>query len=194
MKHIEIDEELYRHIASNTQQIGESASDILRRLLGLPVLDTHSDAPSHKISEPSLDVAAVTRAPVVPLKEHGARASVRSVAAEAGVFEELLGDGALRKQKGAVGRFIYLLDAIYRQFPSSFGCVLEIRGRDRLYFTTSKEALLQVSETTNPKQIGSSPYWVSANNNTRKKQTILAEVLQSLGCDSDLAQQIALQI
>lgn len=33
MKTIEVDEELYRYIASHTQRIGESASDILRRLL-----------------------------------------------------------------------------------------------------------------------------------------------------------------
>lgn len=33
MKTIELDEELYRYIASHTQHIGESASDILRRML-----------------------------------------------------------------------------------------------------------------------------------------------------------------
>ena len=33
MKTIEVDEELYRYIASQTHHIGESASDILRRLL-----------------------------------------------------------------------------------------------------------------------------------------------------------------
>ena len=36
MKIIEVDEELYRYIAKQTQSIGESASDILRRLLHLP--------------------------------------------------------------------------------------------------------------------------------------------------------------
>lgn len=35
MKKIEIDDELYQYIASNTQSIGESASEILRRLLKL---------------------------------------------------------------------------------------------------------------------------------------------------------------
>ena len=37
MKIIEVDEELYQYIASQTRSIGESASDILRRLLSLPV-------------------------------------------------------------------------------------------------------------------------------------------------------------
>ena len=35
MKQIDIDDELYQYIASNTQSIGESASTILRRLLNL---------------------------------------------------------------------------------------------------------------------------------------------------------------
>lgn len=35
MKTIEVDEDLYRYIASQTKHIGESASDILRRLLNL---------------------------------------------------------------------------------------------------------------------------------------------------------------
>ena len=33
MKTIEVDDDLYRYIASHTQHIGESASDILRRML-----------------------------------------------------------------------------------------------------------------------------------------------------------------
>ncbi len=33
MKTIEVDEDLYRYIAGQTERIGESASDILRRLL-----------------------------------------------------------------------------------------------------------------------------------------------------------------
>lgn len=35
MKTIEVDEDLYRYIAGQTKHIGESASDILRRLLNL---------------------------------------------------------------------------------------------------------------------------------------------------------------
>ena len=38
----EVDEELYQYIAAQTQSIGESASDILRRLLNLPTHATSS--------------------------------------------------------------------------------------------------------------------------------------------------------
>lgn len=179
MKYIEIDDELYRYIASNTQQIGESASDILRRLLGLEVTAEAESIPE-RISEPSME--GVTEAPV------------RSAVAESGVFDELLGDEQLARQKGAVGRFVYLLDCLYRQYPGAFDGVLEIRGRDRLYFSQSKEALLKASASANPKQIGASPFWVSANNNTAKKRAILEEVLELLGCQKALAVRIAEQI
>ncbi len=60
MKTIEVDEQIYRYIASRTLHIGESASDILRRLLALPldtsmeptvsaVLDEKTDAESQKL-------------------------------------------------------------------------------------------------------------------------------------------------
>ncbi|GAA4889034.1 replication initiation negative regulator SeqA [Ferrimonas pelagia] len=188
MKYIEIDDELYQHIASNTQQIGESASDILRRLLGFES-GTHAQQQTVIISQPGLEAKSSA-----PKPARAKAQAVRSAVAEAGVFEELLDDPLLKKQKGAVGRFVYLLDCLYRQYPSAFKLVLEIRGRDRLYFSTGKEALLNASKTANPKQIGSSPFWVSANNNTRKKQAILEEVLVELGCASELATQISERI
>ena len=43
MKNIEIDEELYQYIVSNTQFIGESASSILRRLLSLTLAENTVD-------------------------------------------------------------------------------------------------------------------------------------------------------
>ncbi|MBY5992061.1 replication initiation negative regulator SeqA [Ferrimonas balearica] len=185
MKYIEIDDELYRHIASNTQQIGESASDILRRLLGLEVTAGQESIPE-QVSQPGMEGTVVaTPTPTTP---------VRSVAAESGVFDDLVGDDNLERQKGAVGRFVYLLDCLYRQHPGAFSGVLEIRGRDRLYFSQSKEGLLKASASANPKQIGASPFWVSANNNTAKKRAILEEVLALLGCQSEMAQRIAQQI
>ncbi len=189
MKYIEIDDELYRHIARNTQHIGESASDILRRMLGLEQSTSTQSTPV-TISQPGLERAAEpSTAP-----KQAPPVAVRSALAEAGVFEELLDDPMLKKQKGAVGRFLYLLDCLYRQHPSAFDRVLEIRGRDRLYFSTDRAALLKASKTANPKQIGESPYWVTANNNTRKKQAILDEVLLQLGCPEELAERITQRI
>ena len=49
MKTIEVDEDLYRFIAGQTERIGESASDILRRLLQV---DSQGMAPIEEIVEP----------------------------------------------------------------------------------------------------------------------------------------------
>ena len=54
MRSIEIDEDVYVHVARNTKQIGESASAILRRLLGLdkPGQDPIEDASrTHELAD-----------------------------------------------------------------------------------------------------------------------------------------------
>lgn len=186
MKYIEIDDELYSYIASNTQQIGESASDILRRLLQLPTDAIAVEKPK-TISEPSLESCSNVEVD----EAEPEKVEVRSRIAESGQFSELLEDPMLAQQKGAVGRFLYLLDALYRQQPQAFAQVLEIRGRDRLYFALSKEELLKASKTANPKQIGLSDYWVTSNNNTAKKRNLLKEAAVKLGCSEELAVEVA---
>ncbi|ASJ96840.1 replication initiation negative regulator SeqA [Shewanella marisflavi] len=164
MKYIEIDEELYRHIASKTERIGESASEILRRLLGLDVETVAMEAPS-QISQPGLDKEVATQSQQVAALD----------------ADSLLDKAALAQQKGAVGRFLFTLEAIYKATPNQFDQVLQIQGRDRLYFATSKESLLKASKSANPKEIGNSGFWVTTNNNTAKKRTILSEVLGQFG-------------
>ena len=51
MKTIEVDEELYRYIASHTQHIGESASDILRRMLKFTAGQTAPASPAQPASK-----------------------------------------------------------------------------------------------------------------------------------------------
>ncbi len=168
MKYIEIDEELYLHIASKTERIGESASDILRRLLGLDVETVESPAPKH-ISQPSSESQTIT-----PIAKNETLTSVLKV-------EGLINKQDLAEQKGAVGRFLFCLEAIYNATGEQFNQVLQVQGRDRLYFATSKDSLLKASKSANPKEIGQSGFWVTTNNNTAKKRTILSEVLQQFG-------------
>jgi negative modulator of initiation of replication len=52
MKTIEVDDELYSYIASHTKHIGESASDILRRMLKFSA-----------VSQPATPVAKAAPAP-----------------------------------------------------------------------------------------------------------------------------------
>ena len=169
MKYIEVDEELYRHIAGKTERIGESASDILRRLLGLDVESVNHYAPE-TISHPSMESV-----------EAPAKAKAQDVTVINTDLSECINKDELAGQKGAVGRFLFILEAVYRAAPEQFSQVLQIQGRDRLYFATSKDSLLKASKSANPKEIGTSGFWVTTNNNTAKKRTILTEVLQQYG-------------
>lgn len=49
MKRIDIDDDLYAYIASHTREIGESASDILRRLLDVETTRTLEPAKPEKV-------------------------------------------------------------------------------------------------------------------------------------------------
>ncbi|MBV7315202.1 replication initiation negative regulator SeqA [Shewanella sp. NIFS-20-20] len=184
MKYIEVDEDLYRFIASKTERIGESASDILRRLLCLQgaVANLEPEVQPQAISEPSLEPALKEkRVALTPVRGKLAKIDASS----------LVEPTVLASQKGAVGRFLYILERLALAYPQHFSQVLQVQGRGRLYFAVSKQALLQASETANPKEIGQSGYWVTTNNNTAKKQNIMLEVLLHLGCDEEGAQVIA---
>lgn len=174
MKTIEIDEDLYRYIAMQTQDIGESASDILRRLL---LGDAECASP---------EKTAATKQATVP-------AAIKSAIAETkpqDLFAHLDRAGVTR-QKRTVDRFLSILAALARFNPESFSKVLELRGRNRVYFATSKDQLLVSGSSTNPKQLPESHYWVVTNNNTGKKVTMLQEVVRVLGYSDADSQRLA---
>ncbi len=160
MKQIEIDTELYRHIASHTKYIGESASDILRRLLGLNPVTTGTKAAPKQVP------AAAPK----PIKTHPITKVLESVVST-----------ELDAQKGKVGRFLYLLSVLYQCHPDQFDNVLRIRGRNRLYFATCEQELEASGNSTNPKEVPGSGYWVITNSNTSKKQAMLKRAALELG-------------
>lgn len=194
MKYIEVDEELYRYIASKTEQIGESASTILRRLLGISALESNRQGTPEIVSQPSFDAASVTNNLNTVYKGKLPAKAIGPAKYEDLNFDSLVNDNELALQKGAVGRFLFLLESLYLASPQNFSEVLKIQGRDRLYFATSKMALLESSKTSNPKEIGSSGFWVISNNNTAKKRNILLEVLELFGCKPDQANKLAAYI
>ena len=193
MKKIDIDDELYQYIASNTQSIGESASTILRRLLNMSgekqltadveiiknqQLTTASAASSVSV-EPELQQADTeTPKTVTPVKQKNAN-----------VFN-VLNKEELAMQKGVVGRFLFILSAFYRTHKSDFSAVLDIKGRDRVYFATSKEDLVNSGSSMNPKNITDSEYWVMTNSNTTRKKMMLHEVALCLGYSAEQAEKI----
>jgi negative modulator of initiation of replication len=193
MKQIDIDDELYQYIASNTQSIGESASTILRRLLNLSgekiqTANAEVNQNNQTVTTPTAPLTSPKQtqslennqppATATPLKQKSAN-----------VFN-VLNKEELAMQKGVVGRFLFILSAFYRTHKADFRAVLDIKGRDRVYFATSKEDLVNSGSSMNPKNITDSEYWVMTNSNTTRKKMMLHEVALCLGYSSEQAEKI----
>lgn len=193
MKNIEIDDELYLYIVSNTQSIGESASSILRRLL--PIGDTNH--------QPTLESTVVTEIKDNDIKEdelaqdcpvvdasllESELSEVDTVTSTESVFN-FINKEELAMQRGAVGRFLLILAALYRAHPNKFNIVTNIapkvsaRKTKRLYFALSEEILTASGSSTKPKQVPQSPFWVITNSNTTRKKMMLTEAATLLGYD-----------
>ncbi|WP_068545124.1 replication initiation negative regulator SeqA [Thalassotalea crassostreae] len=187
MKTLEIDDELYQYIASNTKFIGESATDILRRLLNVDQnvepLENNTDQASvvatdipadEQVKEPIGTEQVDTKNSVKTEKQINDEINRQSIF-------DLVNKEELATQRGAVGRFLLILSNLYRVQPKQFDAVLDIRGRDRLYFSNSEEALLKAGSSTKPKQIPETDFWVITNSNTTKKKSMLTNVATVLG-------------
>jgi len=195
MKNIEIDEELYQYIATNTQFIGESASAILRRLLNLGVeakletvtVNEPADEVEVSILTDSEPEARVTRVETTELEEPKNKVVVNVVSESHETVFNFINKEELAMQRGAVGRFLLILAALYRAHPEQFGVVTEISGRDRLYFANSENKLAESGSSTKPRQIPESPFWVITNSNTTRKKMMLTKASISLGySDADV--------
>ena len=185
MKNIEIDEELYQYIAQNTQFIGESASSILRRLLsiktdGLPPSSVSENIP---LKEEEFFVDKISSSEVKETME------VKSKDINETVFN-YVNKEELAMQRGAVGRFLLILAALYRGHSTQFSVVSKISGRDRLYFANSEEVLAASGISTKPRQIPDSPFWVMTNSNTTRKKMMLTKVAIALGYSDNDAEKI----
>lgn len=156
MKTIELDDDLYFYIASQTRHIGESASDILRRLLEQPAQG------------------------VTPAAEPAVMTQPRAAAAQQGL-QALLDSGELQQEEKSINRFMQVLSTLYRDDPVGFTLATEIKGRKRVYFSRDPEALRASGSTTKPKPVPETPFWVITNTNTSRKQNMVAQMMASMG-------------
>jgi negative modulator of initiation of replication len=179
MKSIQIEDDLYHFIASQTQDIGESASDILRRLV-MPdsLLKTGLES----------NVDGVTSAYSIDNEVSGAQ-SAEQVCQALTVFAELDGQQLLAIPK-MVERWLLVLSIIHKHHTQQFVKVLGMSGRNRTYFATDKDTLLATGSSTNPKNVPGSDYWVITNNNTVKKINMLKEVAEQVGFNLSEIQQL----
>lgn len=197
MKIIEVDEELYQYIASQTRSIGESASDILRRLLNLPAHASvfaddltlasveNAEKTEQKAAEKALD--PVKTEVVKPAKKQSDSAINQIVQK----VRALLNSADFQEESKAVVRFLAVLRVLYRTNPESFAQATEsLQGRTRVYFARDEATLLTAGNHTKPKQIPDTPYWVITNTNSGRKMLMLESAMQSMGLPEALIDEM----
>lgn len=174
MKTIEVDEELYRYIAGHTQHIGESASDILRRMLNFT---------SESLS--NLDSGIESESKTITHSK-----SALSVEDAAEYLDKQLNSTRILLQTKAVDRFIQLLSVLYSLNPNAFAeATHTLHGRTRIYFAKDEKTLLQHGTHTKPKIINGTPYWVITNTNSARKRNMVTQIMQSMRFSSELIEK-----
>ncbi|MBT9431339.1 replication initiation negative regulator SeqA [Candidatus Sodalis endolongispinus] len=177
MKTIEVDEDLYRYIAGHTLHIGESASDILRRLL--------------KFS-PGVDKAA-SPAPAVTTtaKPSEKSESVRPLPERVRAMRELLLSDDYALQRKVVDRFMLVLTTLHTLSPQAFAEATEtLHGRTRTYFAVDRQTLLQSGHQTKPKQVPGTPYWVITNTNSDRKRSMIEHIMLAMQFPTELIEKV----
>jgi negative modulator of initiation of replication len=181
MKTIEVDEELYRYIASHTQHIGESASDILRRMLKFSAGQEAKTTPADAGAQISAATAA-EKTPVVAANT--ARDKVRAL-------RELLLSDDYAEQTKAVNRFMLILSTLYCLNPKEFAAATDsLHGRTRTYFAGDQQTLLQNGNHTKPKHVPGTPYWVITNTNTDRKRSMIEHIMQLMQFPQELTDKV----
>ncbi|MBJ8831619.1 replication initiation negative regulator SeqA [Citrobacter freundii] len=176
MKTIEVDDELYSYIASHTKHIGESASDILRRMLKF-------SAASQPVTPVVKEVRAVQ--PVVEAKP------VNPVKDKVRAMRELLLSDEYAEQKKAVNRFMLVLSTLYSLDQNAFAEASEsLHGRTRVYFAADEQTLLKNGNQTKPKHVPGTPYWVITNTNTGRKCSMVEHIMQSMQFPAELIEKV----
>ncbi len=151
MRTIEVEDDVYCYIAAQTREIGEPATSILRRLLGM------------------LSLGQVE--PVAP----------RLQAESTHELTSLLKQSVFSSSTTAVARMLRIFKEAHMQRARDFDKVLQIQGRNRVYFARSEPEILKSGKTAQPREIEGTGFWVMTNSSTSQKQQMVREVLEVLG-------------
>ncbi len=176
MKTIDVDEDLYRYIASQTQHIGESASDILRRLL---MADQEKTAKTIETHVPAINGVVVS-------KDAGKNIALDGVK----VLRTLLISDEFASKDKAIDRFMLVLSTLHSTHNNNFAEATQVKGRTRVYFADNEDTLLASGKTTKPRQIPNTPFWVITNNNTNRKRQMVEQLMTRMGFQSDLIEKV----
>ncbi|WP_118808968.1 replication initiation negative regulator SeqA [Haemophilus haemolyticus] len=196
MKIIEVDEELYQYIASQTRSIGESASDILRRLLNLPAhasvfADGLTFAPTENNEKTESKVEVQTELAKSESVKPTKKQPITAINQIVEKVQTLLNSIEFQEEGKAVTRFLAILRVLYRTNPESFAQATEsLQGRTRVYFARDEATLLMTGNHTKPKQIPDTPYWVITNTNSGRKMLMLEGAMQSMDLPESLIDEV----
>ena len=189
MKTIEVDEDLYRYIAGQTCHIGESASEILRRLLNV---DGQSPV-STDVNTPHLN-ASQLESNQLPPESHALNTSNDSAHKPAvdavKVMRELLISDEFAERKKVIDRFMLVLSTLWNIDSVNFADAIQVKGRKRVYFADNEQTLLDGGTTTKPKAIPHTPFWVITNTNTSRKQQMVEQVMVRMNFPLELIEKV----
>lgn len=93
---------------------------------------------------------------------------------------DLLEDATFVQRYGVVNRMLYILSAAYKLKPAYFKRLLSIRGRNRSYFAESEKEITASGNSTQPRNIPGTGYWVMTNSPTSQKREMLEQALRLL--------------
>lgn len=132
------EDDVYQHIAAQTKEIGEPATSILRRLLGVST--------GAQPTEPA-------KALVAALHPHE--------------LALLLSQPMFSSSTTAVARMLRIFKEVHVPKKQEFAKVLQIQGRNRAYFAQSEHEILKSGKSTQPREIGGTGFWVMTNSPAR---------------------------
>ncbi|MDG6882611.1 Negative modulator of initiation of replication [Phocoenobacter uteri] len=186
MKNIEIDDELYQYIASRTQFIGETASDILRRLLRLPATPQPFVLVQENVKTEPKTTAKKTVESKKSAETKKDEVKDQDISFLLKHLDNTLNSDDFINEKKAVRRFLAVLSALHFAAPQRFTYGTEnIKGSERVYFAKDAETILSTGNGVKVKQIPDSPFWVITNNNTARKGIILSKLMNAMDIPQD---------
>jgi negative regulator of replication initiation len=177
-RQIEIEEDVYQFLR-NRMEIGESASALLRRLLGVSQAEQNTNmlvSPSGPTADPANFNRQVPELDI-PRPQTEAGLSRR-------VAELLIRLSRLRTRQ-VLDRFMTTLDWVHEQDPERFAVVGRIRGARRVYFSKDRAEIEASGSSTFPQAIGATGWFALTNTSTSHKCDILAEILRMLNYPRD---------
>jgi len=202
MRTIEIEEDIYAYLCSQTQEFGEEPSAILRRLLCLDAADGSQQPIRPRAPSPDSDTPAeitddTSAEPPSsdddPFEEHTPRQHAPDEPSRAPQttpeFTEFLNTSAFIRQRKALGRLFAILSWLYQRHGEEFEEVASVRGRHRTYFAKDPEDIKRTGSSTKPQLIPKTPWYVTTNTSTKLKQAILRKLLSRLGYGKDDIEQ-----